>query len=174
MFLLFGAILFILFKSITEPLKFICKGLIAATVPDQAAILGSLTLFALDDGTVMQQQQQQQLVKRWFETWQRGDFHHLPLTDDFTHTSPFGVVEGKDQYLALVESNRSKFLGYRFILHHQLYGEDKACVCYTAEQGTFRLDVSEWYFFQHNLIAAVVAYYHIGEIRAERGLAPAE
>jgi len=42
------------------------------------------------------------LVKDWFAKWQHGDYLHLPLTEDFKHTSPFGITEGKQVYLDLV------------------------------------------------------------------------
>ena len=110
------------------------------------------------------------LVNTWFERWEKGDFLDLPVTDDFRHVSPFGTIEGRNAYMDLVKANRDKFLGYRFEIHDGLYGEDKACVRYTAVQDTFRLDVSEWYYARDGLIAVIVAYYHIGEIRADRKL----
>ena len=58
-----------------------------------------------------------QLINRWFDQWEKGDFHNLPVTDDFRHTSPFGTIEGKKEYQKLVEKNREKFLGYRFEIH---------------------------------------------------------
>lgn len=46
-----------------------------------------------------------------------------------------------------------------------------ACVRYTARQGEdFSLDVSEWYYFENDLIREIYAFYHIGEIREERKL----
>ena len=32
-------------------------------------------------------------VSQWFECWNSGDTDNLPITDDFKHTSPFGVIE---------------------------------------------------------------------------------
>ncbi len=110
------------------------------------------------------------LIKTWFATWEEGDFQSIPVSDDFRHTSPFGTIEGKTAYLELVEKNRDKFLGYKFVIHDALYGNDSACVRYTATQGAFKLDVSEWYYFRDNRISEIIAYYHIGEIREERQL----
>ncbi len=111
------------------------------------------------------------LVEKWFEKWESGDFHELPITDNFSHTSPFGTTEGRDAYVQLVESNKDKFLGYRFKIHDAIYGDNNACVRYAAVQNDFRLDVSEWYYFKDDLIESIVAYYHIGEIREDRKLA---
>lgn len=108
-----------------------------------------------------------QLVHDWFKKWESGDFEHLPLTDDFTHTSPYGVIKGKEEYVKLVAANKDKFLGHRFELHDELYGEDAACVRYTAVQGDFRLEASEWYYFKEGLITAIVSYYNIEEKRVE-------
>ena len=112
----------------------------------------------------------EKLVKKWFRQWEQGDFHHLPVTDNFRHTSPFGTIDGKAQYLNLVEENKDKFLGYQFDIHDGIYDKSKACVRYTATQGDFRLEVSEWYYVKDDLIDEIIAHYHIGEIREERKL----
>ena len=109
------------------------------------------------------------IVKEWFEKWKQGDYMNLPLAENFKHTSPFGVINGKQKYLDLVKENEDKFLGQTFELHESIYEADRACVRYTAKQGEdFSLAVSEWYHIKNNLIEAVIAYYHIGEIREER------
>jgi hypothetical protein len=111
------------------------------------------------------------IVKKWFDTWEEGSYRDLPISEHFKHTSPFGTIDGRKRYLALVEENKDKFLGQRFELHDEIYERGKACVRYTAKQGdSFRLDVSEWYYMKDGLIEEIVAYYHIGEIRDERKL----
>ena len=112
----------------------------------------------------------QTLVKDWFNKWLKGDFHNLPVSENFRHTSPFGTIDGKDEYIKLVEENKDKFLGYRFNIHDEIYDKDKACVRYKAIQGDFELDVSEWYYVKNDLIEKIMAYYHIGEIRDDRKL----
>ncbi|NER15041.1 hypothetical protein GWK08_16415 [Leptobacterium flavescens] len=112
-----------------------------------------------------------ELVKRWFKAWEEGDFYNLPITENFSHTSPYGTIDGKKAYTDLVAVNRDKFLGHRFELHDEIYDEDRACVRYTAVQGDFKLEVSEWYFPKDGLIEQIVAYYNIeGEISDERKL----
>lgn len=111
-----------------------------------------------------------EIVNDWFEKWESGNFHDLPLTADFSHTSPFGTTEGKKAYLGLVEENRDKFLGYTFDIEDMIVDENRACIRYRAIQGDFSLDVSEWHYLQGDLIHKIIAYYHIGEIREERQL----
>ena len=112
----------------------------------------------------------EKLIKQWFEKCEKGDFLNLPISKNFNHTSPFGTIKGKDKYISLVEANKDKFLGYHFEIHDRIYNKDKACVRYSAIQGDFNLDVSEWYYMKNNLIESVIAYYHIGQIRDERKL----
>lgn len=110
------------------------------------------------------------LIKTWFQLWQTGSFKDLPISDNFRHQSPFGTITGKQAYLALVESNKDKFLGYQFIIHDMVTAGDKVCVRYTAIQNEFRLDVSEWHYINGDLIEKVIAYYHIGDIHPDRKL----
>ena len=112
----------------------------------------------------------EQLVKNWFQLWEEGRFEHLPLTKNFTHTSPFGIIQGKEQYLDLVKENQDKFLGHHFEILDSIYEEDRACVRYVAKQDDFQLEVSEWHYMKEGLIDKVVAYYHVGDIREDRQL----
>ena len=114
-----------------------------------------------------------ELVRKWFDKWEKGDFLHLPISEDFKHTSPFGTIDGKEKYISLVKENKDKFLGYRFEIHDEIFENDRACVRYTAIQKDFKLDVSEWYFIKDDLIESIVSYYHIGEIRDDRKLTDA-
>ena len=110
------------------------------------------------------------LVRDWFHKWETGDFLNLPVSEHFKHTSPFGTIEGKENYLDLVRKNEDKFLGYTFNINDEMYEDSKACISYQAVQGDFSLDVSEWHYIEDNVIKEVIAFYHIGEIREDRQL----
>lgn len=109
-------------------------------------------------------------VKKWFSKWEEGDFYDLPISENFKHSSPFGTINGKKQYVGLIEKNKDKFLGYSFEIRDEMYAKDKACIRYTVIQGDFTLDVSEWYYVKKDVIEEIVSYYHTGEIREERKL----
>ncbi len=110
------------------------------------------------------------IVKKWFETWERGDFNNLPITDNFCHKSPFGTISGKENYLNLVRQNKDKFIGYNFEIEDVIYMDNKACIRYLAIQEDFKLEVSEWHYIMNNQISSVIAYYHIEEIKEDRKL----
>ena len=112
-----------------------------------------------------------ELVQSWFDKWESGDFPNLPIAEDFQHTSPYGVISGKDAYLDLVKANLDKFLGHQFMIHDQIFEDHRACIRYTALKEDFRLEVSEWHYEKNGLIQEIVAYYNIeGEISEARKL----
>ena len=108
------------------------------------------------------------IIALWFSCWEEGLIHQLPIADNFIHQSPFGEVEGKEKYIDWVNANKDKFLGYRFEIHDEIYAHQKACIHYTARQGSFQLEVSEWHYMANNKISKIIAHYHIGDIRADR------
>ena len=112
-----------------------------------------------------------ELVQKWFDVWTSGDFENIPVTDDFTHISPYGTIKGKSAYLDLVRANQDKFLGHEFIIHDEIYENEKACIWYTAFKGDFQLQVSEWHYVEDGFIQKIVAHYNIeGEISPDRQL----
>ncbi|WP_274475067.1 nuclear transport factor 2 family protein [Mangrovimonas aestuarii] len=111
----------------------------------------------------------EELVHTWFKKWETGDFLNLPLTDQFKHTSPYGTIMGKEYYLNLVKANQDKFLNHRFEIHDEIFGDNKACIRYTAIQGNFSLEVSEWFFTKDSLIDEICSYYTMeGTISEDR------
>lgn len=105
------------------------------------------------------------IVQKWFKNWESGDYLNLPISDNFKHTSPYGTIKGKKEYLNLVQSNKEKFLDHQFQILDGIFEENKACVRYLATKGDFRLVVSEWYYFLKGEIVEIVAYYNIEEER---------
>ena len=111
------------------------------------------------------------LVDRLFKAWDDGDYMSIPVSDDFSHTSPYGTVEGNDAYLAIVMDNADKFLGNRIDIHDSIYDGLKACVRYTITNKAFTVDVSEWIYSNGELINRIISYYNVeGEIGENRKL----
>ena len=115
------------------------------------------------------------LVQTWFEKWETGDFQHIPVSENFKHTSPYGTINGKQAYLDLVAANKDKFLGNQFELQDELYEANRACVRYIVRKGTFSMNVSEWFYIAENEIEEIISYYNIeGEISEDRQLSNLE
>lgn len=109
----------------------------------------------------------QELVETWFKIWEAGNFEDLPLADDFVHTSPYGTITGKANYLDLVTANKEQFLGHTFELVDLMFQEHKACIRYIAHHKDSKLEVSEWHYTSNGLIQKIVAYYHIEQQRID-------
>lgn len=107
----------------------------------------------------------QELVHQWFALWKTGEFESLPLTEDFTHTSPYGTVKGKAEYFALADANREAFTGNTFDIHEMLFDKNRACVRYTMNSPTGTLEVGEWIYEKDGLISKIIAYYNLQEER---------
>lgn len=97
----------------------------------------------------------------WFKKWEAGNFHDLPLTENFRHISPYGTIDGKKAYMELVEANKDAFLGHRFEIHDTLSNDQCVCIRYTAIKQDFQLEVTEWHYFEKELIREVISYYNI-------------
>ena len=111
------------------------------------------------------------LVEKWFECWEKGNYIEIPITEEFIHESPYGVISGKSKYLEIVSANKDKFLGQSFLVRDYIEQMNKACVRYKVFSEGFEMEVTEWYYFEKSLISKIVAYYNIeGEISESRKL----
>lgn len=110
------------------------------------------------------------LVEAWFDCWESGKLDELPITESFSHTSPFGVIEPKSKYMEVVLANTEKFLDHKFVIHDAFYAPNKAVVRYTAYQAGQALNVSEWYYFEGGLIDKIIADYNVGDIEKDQRL----
>ena len=73
-----------------------------------------------------------ELARDWIEIWDRGDPSALPLADDFVHVSPFGRLEGRARYLAVVEPMAKENVAALEI--DDVFAEgDRACITFSME-----------------------------------------
>ena len=54
------------------------------------------------------QNESERLARAWIDGWNAGKPEDIPLAGDFTHASPFGVIRGRDEYLAKVKPMTAK------------------------------------------------------------------
>jgi hypothetical protein len=101
------------------------------------------------------------LADIWFDPFREKDVAKLEaaLADDFTHTSPFGAIDGKAAYVDLVRRNEKMFfanpievvdvidLGDRCAVRY-VVGAMAACDCIYGADGK---------------VSRVFSYYHVGE-----------
>jgi len=104
------------------------------------------------------------VVAQWFECWRTGNMDELPIADDFSHTSPFGTIESKQAYLAIVEKNQKEFLGNSLTVTKQIKQDNHVCVQFEQSNANTGLEmtVCEWYELDGNLIQSIRSFYNIG------------
>lgn len=105
-------------------------------------------------------------VKKWFSCWNSGDIDNLPLTDDFRHTSPFGVIETRRRYLEIVNRNKQAFLGNKLTVIKYIADGNNACVHFRQtreDDPEFEMDVCEWYVVDGERISQIESFYNIGD-----------
>ena len=77
--------------------------------------------------------QAEQLARAWIDGWNAGKPDDLPLAADFTHSSPFGVMHGRDNYLQWVKPLAAKNVTSLKILR-TIAGDKEAAIWF--EMGT--------------------------------------
>ena len=100
----------------------------------------------------------ERLARAWIEGWQRGEPDEIPLAQDFIHTSPLGVINGRDDYLEQTKPLAAKNVVSLDIID-VVAGEGRAAIIYTAATPNGKMDACDWVECRGGKITAVTAYY---------------
>jgi len=105
------------------------------------------------------------VIKKWFECWETGNIDALPITDNFSHTSPFGTIQPKKRYLEIVSKNKKDFLENKLTVLKQIKEGNEVCVQFEQKNTNTGLEmtVCEWYVLDGNLIKAIRSFYNVGD-----------
>ena len=104
------------------------------------------------------------IVAKWFDCWETGKVEDLPVTEDFSHTSPFGTIEPKSKYMDIVLKNKKDFLGNTLTVTKQIAEGNNVCVQFDQKNKNTGLEmtVCEWYVIEGDLIRNIRSFYNIG------------
>jgi hypothetical protein len=98
------------------------------------------------------------MARTWLRAWDTHDLSLLRLAPDFVHTSPFGRIEGAEEYLRMVEPmSRKSVLG--ITVRHVIEGEDRAAIAYELKTPAGTVEACDWVFVAGGQIREVVSYY---------------
>lgn len=105
------------------------------------------------------------IVQKWINCWETGKIEDLPITEDFSHTSPFGTIAPKSKYMDIVRKNQKDFLGNTLTVIRQIYEDNNVCIQFKQHNENTGLDmmVCEWYIIEGDLIKEIQAFYNIGD-----------
>jgi len=106
-----------------------------------------------------------EMARTWLRAWDTQDLGLLRLTPDFVHTSPFGRIEGAEEYLRIVEPmSKKSVLG--ITVKDVIAGDDRAAIAYEVETPAGRVEACDWIFVEDGRIREVRSYYDSATNRA--------
>ena len=98
------------------------------------------------------------LARSWLRAWDTHDLSLLRLTPDFVHTSPFGRIEGAEEYLRIVEPmSRKSVVG--ITVKDVIEGEGRAAISYVLETPVGKVEACDWIYVEDGRIREVNSYY---------------
>jgi hypothetical protein len=106
----------------------------------------------------------EKLALDWINGWNEGKPDEIPLAHNFTHSSPFGVVKGREKYLDWVKPLAAKNVTSLKIIK-TLGGENEAAIWF--EMGTPKGSVQccDWVQVEKGSIISVTSFYDATGLR---------
>lgn len=106
----------------------------------------------------------ERLARAWIEGWIRSTPDQIPLADEFVHSSPFGVVAGREKYLEWVKPLAAKNVASLKILK-TVGNQFEAAIWFemTTPQGT--VPCCDWVEVEDGEIIAVNSFYDASDLR---------
>jgi len=100
------------------------------------------------------------LADAWFDAFRERDISKLELvlTEDFTHTSPYGEIKGREAYLDLVRQNPEAFFNPVIKILDIVEGDNKFAVRYLVNDNP----ACDCIYARDGRIAEIFSYYHVG------------
>lgn len=98
------------------------------------------------------------LARSWLRAWDTGDLSLLRLDPQFVHTSPFGRIEGAEEYLRIVVPMARKSV-CGITVRDVIEGEGRAAITYDLETPAGKVEACDWVFVERGHIREVNSYY---------------
>lgn len=100
----------------------------------------------------------ERLARAWIEGWNTGNPDEIPLAADFTHSSPFGTVEGREPYLEWVKPLAAENVTFLKIVKI-LGGVGEAVIWFEMMTPGGWVPCCDWVQSDHGEITAVTSFY---------------
>jgi ketosteroid isomerase-like protein len=106
------------------------------------------------------------LAVGWIEAWIRMDMDWLRarLAPDFVHTSPFGRLEGRDEYLATVEPLARKCV-QDLTIKDVIASGDQAAIWFENRTASGVVPSCDWVRVQDGMIKEIRSFYDSSMVR---------
>jgi hypothetical protein len=100
----------------------------------------------------------EQLARIWIEAWNEGRPDDIPLAENFTHSSPFGTVTGREKYLGWVKPLSAKNVASLKIIRI-LGGDGEAAVWFEMKTKDSMVRVVDWLQTEGGEISSITSFY---------------
>ena len=98
------------------------------------------------------------LARTWITCWNQGRPLDIPLAEDFTHTSPLGVIAGRKTYLdKIIPMSAKNVVDLR--IRAILSSEGQAAIWFEMETENGVVQVCDWLQTENGEIKAINAFY---------------
>ncbi len=100
----------------------------------------------------------EQLARAWIDGWNAGKPEDIPLASNFTHSSPFGIIQGREKYLATVKPMAAQNVTTLTVL--RTISEADQCAIW-FEMGTPNgvVQVCDWVETERQMIKCITSFY---------------
>lgn len=107
----------------------------------------------------------EKLARAWIEGWNAGTPDDIPLSRDFTHSSPFGVVRGREKYLSWVKPLAAKNVTASLKIVKTLGGDGEAVIWFEMTTPLGVVPCCDWLRIKGGEIVAVTSFYDATGLR---------
>ena len=98
------------------------------------------------------------LARIWIERWNEGKPDLIPLAENFTHTSPFGRVAGRKEYLEWVKPLAAKNVT-ELKIQRTIPGEHEAAIHFDMQTPKGVFQVCDWVVVKDGKITEIHSFY---------------
>ena len=106
----------------------------------------------------------EQLARVWIDRWNKGKPDQIPLAPEFTHSSPFGVVSGRDKYLEWVKPLAAKNVTSLNVLK-TLGDGNEAVIWFEMMTPNGLVQCCDWVQAKDEEIVAITSFYDATGLR---------
>ena len=104
------------------------------------------------------------LAKLWIDYWNEGRPDDIPLADAFVHTSPFGRIEGRENYLQTVKPMALRNVTSLTILR-TMAQSNQAVVHFEMLTPQGPVQACDWITVEDDQIAEIHSFYDATRLR---------
>ena len=106
----------------------------------------------------------ERLARAWIDGWIAGKPDEIPLARDFTHSSPFGVVTGREKCLAWVKPLAAKNVTTLEIVK-TLSGDGESAIWFEMGTPNGLVQCCDWVQTANEEIVAITSFYDATDLR---------